>query len=176
MRIRRLSLVVVLLLMPTAARAHDHIADFFGGGSGGYDSTLWGLHQQLGITLPWVDRDFSAVADLSLHFGTHDGSDLTRATFLGGLRYMPSGDHRLTGLVSFHALVGNVHDAGLDSSNAKALALGGAFEYLPKGRDTAGGWGVRVLADYVFSRGEGFARVSAGVVYRIPRKDETAKP
>jgi hypothetical protein len=169
MRIRRLSLVVVLLLMPTPARAHDHIADFFGGGSSAYDSTLWGFHTQLGTTLPWLEnKDLSAVGDLALHIGTHDGADLTRVTFLGGFRYAPSGMRLFKNIVSFHALLGGVHDADADSSNEFALAIGGGYEYLPKGQNPGGGhWGFRVQADYVISSGDGFPRVSAGVVYRI---------
>ncbi|MGH9386289.1 MAG: hypothetical protein ACRD2N_18595 [Vicinamibacterales bacterium] len=169
MRIRRLWLVVVVLFMPTAARAHDHTADFFGGFSYADASKLWGFHTQLGTTLPWLDYDLSAVGDLTIHVGTHDRADLTRVTFLGGLRYTPTKTRLLKNVVSFHALLGGVHDADADSSNDLALAVGVGWEYLPKGKDSAAGWGVKVQADYAFSQGESFPRVSAGVVYRIKK-------
>jgi hypothetical protein len=170
LRIRRswLAVVLMLLLQPTLARAHDHTADLFGAFSFARASNLWGLHESLALTLPSPsNRDLSLVADLSLHIGTHDDKDLTRVTFLGGFRYTLSGRRLLKHLVSFHALAGGVHDGGPASGTEPALALGGGYEYLPRGSESAAGWGFRVQGDYVISGGENFPRLSAGIVYRI---------
>ena len=173
MRIRRHSLVAaVLLLIPTVARAHDHTADFFAGLSFAHASSLWGIHQSLAITsdVP-SNRDLSFVGDFSFDVGEHDGQDLTRAAFMGGARYTVTGERLLKHLISAHLLVGGVRDAGAQADNDWALAVGGGWEYLPGGDQSAGGFGFRVQADYVknLSGGDSFSRYSAGVVYRVRR-------
>jgi hypothetical protein len=170
MRVQRPAPVVVaLLLLPTVAHAHDHTADFFGGISFANASTLWGLHQSLAITSPSpANHDLSFIGDFTVHFGSHDDRDLTRVTFLGGIRYAPTGMRYFKNVVSFHLLAGGVHDGAAEGSTEPALALGAGYEFLPKGDKSASGWAIRLQGDYVIVNDrESFPRFSAGVVYRI---------
>ncbi len=171
MRIRRPWLVVVVLLLtPAAASADDHTADFFGAFAFAHASKLWGIHTSLAIALPEVvHQDLSLVADLTLHIGTHDEQDVTRVTYMGGIRYTPTGMRHPRHQVFGQVLGGGVHDGGPATSNKWALAVGGGYEYLF--REKSRGWGVRGEVDRVFVRDrEDFLRVSAGIVYRIDHK------
>src|SRR5688572_2186474 len=109
--------VVVLLLMPTTARAHDHTADFYWGLCYANASSLFGPHVSVAMTVPNVlERDLSVVGDVAAYMGTHDDLDLTRVTFMGGIRYTPTGMRLLRHVGGFHFLVGGVRDGGPISS------------------------------------------------------------
>jgi hypothetical protein len=161
---RRCLVVVVLLLIPTAARAHDHVADFFGAFCYAHASNLAGVQQSLAIALPFWEKDISFVTDTSFHVGKHDGEPLTRVSYLLGLRYTPTGMQHPSHLFSVHGLVGGVRDGGLNTNNDWAVALGGGYEYLLDGNPE--GWGFRTQVDYVISGGENFPRISGGIVFR----------
>jgi hypothetical protein len=167
MRIRlRWLVVVVLLLVPSAVRAHDHTADvFFSIWSYEHASNLFGLQGAYALTIPDVPH-LSLVGDLAFHQGSHDDNDVTQTTYMGGIRYMFAEGH--TKHVPFaHVLVGVARRSGdLPSDTDLALAVGGGYEYLPNGDQSSGGWGIRLTADYI-AGGEGFPRVSAGFVFRF---------
>src|SRR5215510_5789092 len=88
MRIRRLCLIVVVMLIPSTAGANDHVASFFAGYSLAGGSKLSGVQQAFDkvINKPW-DKKCSIVGDLSLNIGEHNGADLTRVTYLSGVRF-----------------------------------------------------------------------------------------
>jgi hypothetical protein len=170
MRIGRLWIVVVvLLLMPATARAHDHTADFFGGVCYANASKLFGPHVSVAITIPTLlERDLSVVGDLATFIGTHDEQELTRVTSMVGIRYTPTGMRLSKHLAAFHFLIGSVRDGGLDSSTKWASSVGGSWEYLRNDKSAAG-FAFRAQGDYVISGGENFPRFSAGIVYRLDR-------
>ena len=161
--------VVLSVLLPSAARAHDHTADFCGAFSFASASKLFGLHETLAFTTPALDEDLAIVTDLSIHIGEHDDEDLTRLTFLGGIRYTPTGMRKFNNVVHFHLLVGGVHDGAAEGSNEPALAFGAGYEFLAQRNAYPGGWAFRVQGDYVVSGGEDFPRFSAGIVYRMKK-------
>ena len=165
MRIRRLSLVVVVtLLMPVPTWAHDHTADFFSAFCFARGSNLAGVQQALAITLPWGEKDVSVVFDTSIHMGKHDGDPRTRVAIMGGARYTFEGLINPKNLLSVHGLLGGVRDGGGVTTADPALALGGGYEYLQDGNPY--GWGLRAQVDYIVSGGENFPRFSFGFVYR----------
>jgi hypothetical protein len=51
-RIRRFWLIVVAILVPSAAGANDHVASVYAGGSYADASKLFGLHETLEIVFP----------------------------------------------------------------------------------------------------------------------------
>jgi hypothetical protein len=171
MRARRLSIVVVvLLLVPTVARAHDHTADFFAGFCYAYDSNLFGVQQAMAITLPKQRpgaKRVSVVFDTSAHMGEHKGEDRTRVLILGGVRYTLTqliDPHRH--LLTAHFLAGGLRDGGMTRTSGDfATAFGGGYEYLQQ-RDDPRGLGFRLQFDYVVSGGADFPRISGGIVYR----------
>ena len=167
MRFRRLPIVVVvLLLVPTVARAHDHTADFFSAFCYAYDSNLFGVQQALSVTSPKPgNKDLSIVFDTSVHMGKHEGDSRTRVLIMGGVRYtltqLLDPDRHL---VTAHFLAGGMRDGGAVTTADPAVAFGGGYEYLKNG--TATGLGFRFQFDYVVSGGQDFPRFSGGIVYR----------
>ena len=168
---RRLWLVVVVMLIPTAGRAHDHNADYFLAGSYAKGSNIWGLHQAFAKTIKPGDYDWSVVGDLGFHFGSHDGSGVTRIAFVGGVRYTFPGNPKVhKNRLSLHALGGGVRThEGAESDTDPALVLGAGYEFLPRGHMSAAGWAFRIQGDYVVNDRESFPRVSLGFVHRFQR-------
>lgn len=183
MRIRPWFVVAALLIPAGAAQADDHSADLFGAGSYSNGSKLWGFHESYALTpaRDVKDKWFSVLADLSLHFGSHDANSATRVTYLVGprvtlsKRFLPD-PHK----VHVHLLAGGVHtNAGGVASKDFALAFGGAWEALPgnfPGNRNARTveerkWGLRTQIDYVITGGDSdnFPRVSGGIVYRFKK-------
>ena len=173
MRLCRLGLTLLVLATPAVARANDHTASFFLGPGFASGSTLRGLHATLEVSFPVeaIHDYVGIVADISVHGGTAQAADLTRATFLGGARvsnqygaHVPSG-HVLVGLVRSHG------PAGAD--NNIAVAFGGGYELvlgILRGQSTTDstGWSVRAQADYIRQQSlDGFGRVSVGLAYRF---------
>lgn len=172
MRLRPVWLVVMVLLVPTAARASDHTASIFGALSFASGSTLTGLHGSLEVSWPTTQpfHDYVAIiVDASGYGGSHDGNDVTRTTFFVGGR----GIYRIPGtnhIASGQVLLGIVRSqVAAAKDNNFASAIGGGYEYLlgDASRTSPQGWGVRFQSDYVFQNtGDGFARASFGVIYR----------
>ena len=170
----RLVWLVVFLLLPASARASDHTASLFGALSFASGSTLSGLHGSVEVSWPTshpLHDYFAIIIDGSAYGGEHDSDSVTRATFLVGGRGLYRFP-RTNQVVSGEVLLGVVRShtsAGKD--NNFGLAIGGGYEYLLGDADpqtSPQGWGVRFQSDYVFQNsGDGFARASAGVIYRF---------
>jgi hypothetical protein len=173
MRVRRPWFLAVFLLIPTAAQAHGHRADFYAAVSVAKGSTLWGTQQTLGLTSPRPrSHDMSIVGDLGVYKGTDSDLDVTRITFMGGVRWWGPGTagykHRAYGQI----LAGGVHDhRGEEDATDPALAFGIGYEFNPHGEERDSGLAARAQIDYVkvFQDGESFPRFSAGIVYRLGR-------
>lgn len=172
MPIRPLWLVLVVLLVPAAARANDHVAGA-GGGPGfcsDCGSKLGGIHAMFEVSWP-VGRlhDYFGIA---ADFSVHGDDKITRATFLIGGRgsYWKSGTRHVP---SAHVLVGQVRThtaAGRDRNFA--IAAGGGYEFLVGDTTSSDGWSLRGQVDYVHEFGidDGFGRFALGVVYRFKHK------
>ena len=116
----------------------------------------------------------SLVADLSGHYGSFAGADLSQLGFMAGARWTWRAGHLrpfAEGLVggartssALEVAGGSVSDADTDWG----LALGGGVDYLLTER-----WSVRALLHLRLLRGEGALdtdpRVSVGAVYRLGR-------
>ena len=169
MHIRRLWLVVLVLqLIPAAARAHDHKAAFFSAFSVAKGSTLKGAHEVLEIPLSEpLDRDLSVLVDSSFHVGSENGERVTRLGYMIGARYtFPGTPDVHKNRFSVHGLVGGVRNhADTQVDNGLAAALGGGWEFIRHGDKSAAGWAYRLQADYVFRGDEDFLRLSGGVAY-----------
>jgi hypothetical protein len=173
MRIRLSCLVLGVLLVPALVRADDHWADFYAAFSGsGGGSKLFGVHEAVAVTSPGSPRHYLSfvVSDVSLHSGSHDGTDVTQVTYLWGGRVTVSKpQHKLKPY--FHGLLGLVTTDGVADGTNFAGAVGGGLEYLPSptDRDRKKGFGIRTQIDRVFRSGDGedFWRISGGIFYRF---------
>lgn len=116
-------------------------------------------------------RSLRLVADLSGHYGSFAGADLSQLTFLAGVRYSPS---RRGAFAPFgQALLGGarakttVAAAAVSSSNMSwGGGLGAGFDYGLSRR-----WAARAQADALILRSGGTTdtdpRISLGAVYRF---------
>jgi hypothetical protein len=173
MRIQQPWLVLAVLLFPAAVHADDHRADRFGGFSRSGGSSLFGVHVTDAVTLPNSPKyDLALLGDLSLHFGSHNGNDTARVTFLGGIRwtFAPDATRQPKHLPFVQALLGGVytHD-GVADGTEPAVGLGAGWDYVPARGGAREAWALRAQLDYIISGGEDFSRFSAGVVYRFKR-------
>lgn len=176
MRIRRLWIVLGIVLVPAAAFADDHKA-FFGGLSLVNDSTLTGF--RLSFTGKPKDGNLHLVGDFSTQSGTHEGFDVRRTTFMGGVRLdvIRRTQALMTGqqatehpkhLVAVHALVGGVRDSsGDDAVTDGALAVGASYDFVARRFASGAAVGIQVQADYITRLGDAdaFPRFSVGGVY-----------
>jgi hypothetical protein len=176
MRVRLLLLAFMVILVPNQARADDHRADLYGGFSGGGGgSALYGFHQALALTSPQPgSKDLSfVVPDLSVHFGSHDGSDVTQVALMFGGRLTPVKENwRHT--VSVQVLVGTVYTNEGGAGDADwAMSFGGLYELPLTTRSTPYyGWAFRAQIDYInrFSdTRDDLPRLSAGLSYRFAK-------
>jgi hypothetical protein len=177
MRIRLSCVVLGLLLVPAPARADGHWADFyaaFSGGGGG--SNVYGIHSAFAATSPGGPSHYLSfvLTDVSIHSGSHDGSDVTQITFLWGGRVTISKPyHKFK--PSFHVLLGGVTTDGVADGTTFATAFGGGLEYLldPVSKERKKGFGFRAQIDRVVrsSDRDDFWRISGGVFYRFGRQE-----
>ena len=188
MRIRPACLVLGVLLVASAAYADSHNADFNGGGSGGGGgSKLGGFivgfgkaemksepedHGRRPCLLGWF-------GDTSVQFGKDAGRDVTQVVLAVGPRCTIQAKHDSMNLFHAYAQIGDVYtNDGKDNGkpNDKALVIGLAFDRAwrpgPSSAKTPfAGPGLHFQADRVFNLGnrESVWRLSAGLVYRVPR-------
>ena len=165
---KRLCFVLVLLLGPTAAEAHDHIADFFVGYCYAAASSLHGVQFGVAKTFP-AERKVTIFGDFNFNGGEHENVDVKRFVYLGGIRYTIGKQHS-TFAPSIHISAGSVVDNAGPQEGAKgALSFGGALDYmfvhLPKG------WGARFPAGLCHQRRRELRKYSGGLVYRIPHPE-----
>jgi hypothetical protein len=175
MRVRRPWLLLVLLLLPSAARADDHTAEFYAAGfSFVPGSFLIGPHVAFGKTIELprykgFDKNLSIVGDFSTHFGPNE-EEGKRVTFAVGGRVSATIRDYFKLVHSGRALVGGVYGTDRPEPETNlAFLFGYEAEWMP-GRRTLEyeGWGFRAQVDWVVRKGdaENFARVSTGFVYR----------
>jgi len=182
---RRSLLAALWCLVPTALAADPVVAaptrrstastsarraDLFGGYSflKGGEANMHGW--QVAGSRPFR-RSLRLVADLSGHYGSFAGADLSQLTFLAGVRYSAS---RRGPLAPFgHALLGGARSkttvAAADASSSNTGwggALGAGVDYGLSRR-----WAARALADVLILRSGGATdtdpRISLGAVYRF---------
>src|SRR5688500_16979026 len=165
MRLRPLCVVVlILLLVPTAARAHGHVWDVAFGPTSAQGSSLWGARVSLGVTnkVP-TNKNLSWLVDIS---DFRDGKrDITQFSQLGGPRYVLLDTPKQT--LSLHVLSGIVHtDRGATSNTSVPVTVGGSYEWVPRG--ATAGFAMRVQVDRSFvpeKNVKGYWQVSAGLVH-----------
>ncbi len=168
MRSRRPWLILVFVLVPTVARANDHVADLLFAASLGGGSVLRGGRAAITWTMPKpTTRDVALFLDLSVLDGEHDDNDVTKVGYLFGIRWTPAGENQKH-LPTFHALVGDMkHNSGPEKGNHWAFAFGGGYEIVPVATRTVSEWAFRTDADViVVNDASSFVRASAGVVWR----------
>jgi hypothetical protein len=157
---------VLLLLVPTAASAHDHFADVCFGVSDAYQSHLWGPHVTFTKTIPSGKpgeklRNWGAIGDFSTHWGDHDDVDVRFMSYMGGLRYSFAHDEKRMPVPFVQALIGGVHTKLDETGDADpALAMGVGLDWRLRQKHLA----VRVQGDYIVQGGEITPRISFGLV------------
>ena len=170
---KRLCFVLVLLLGPTAAEAHDHIADFFVGYCHAAASKLPGVQFTVAKTFP-AERKVTIFGDFNFNGGEHESVDIKRFVYLGGVRFTPAKKNWPVA-PSIHISAGSVVDNDGPQEGAKgALSFGGALDYMVGHH--AKGLGARFQLDYVVNGGDNYARYSVGLVYRIHEPEKTPTP
>lgn len=170
MGLRPLGVVLMVLLVPTTARANDHVASIFGAFSMLSGSTHSGGQGTLEVSWPTqhnIHHYMAVLVDTSVHGGTDDaGNTVTKATILIGLR----GLYRIPNqrLVVFaHGLVGGHRSQiAATADNGWAGGAGGGFDVLI-GNTTLSGFALRNQYDWVRVAGENSLRVSIGFAYRF---------
>ena len=159
---------------PPSARSTDG-PDLFGGFSYTHsgEANLKGWH--VSASLPF-EGSLRLVADLSGHYGSFAGADLSQITFLAGARYVWGRSHRLRPFGQ--ALGGGVHSKSSfvdasgtsfsDSHTGWGGALGGGADYRLSRRWAARGQ-VELLLLHSAGTWDRDPRLSLGVVYRFGR-------
>ena len=170
MGIRRPCLLLVTLLVPAVAHAHDHFADVYGAPSHQNSSKLVGFHVTFSKTIPepagatTAVRRLSFLGDFSPHWSV-DSSDKWRINLAAGVRYTFAKNPDQKHLTFVHVLMGlsHVNTAGVGDTDP-VVGFGGGYEYVF--RDSPAGMGVRGQLDYIVRGGEVSPRVSLGIVLR----------
>ena len=174
--LRKAGVAVALMLIPGTLSADDHRADRFGGFSYGRGSSLFGVHYTDAITLPQLGDKLSVVyADLAAQFGSEDGSDVARFSYMTGLRLTMAKEPGTNGvypkfLPFAQGLIGGVYnDRVQEGGNDFAVAVGAGFDYVlsrerPPQETTE--VALRAQVDYFVKGGQDFPRFSFGVVIR----------
>jgi hypothetical protein len=161
---RRLCFVFALLLAPTTANAHDHIAAAFFAFCFADASSLPGAQFTWEQAIP-ANPKVTILGDVNFHGGEHEDVDIKRFGYFIGARYTFA-EKKSRFVPSVHFLTGSVIDnAGPQQGGSPAIAVGGAYDIMSKRE--ASGWGVRLQAELVVNSGQNYGKYSAGLVYRI---------
>jgi opacity protein-like surface antigen len=168
-------LALLVSILPPAVSAQDTPrAEVFGGYSftRSEDTNLHGFETSLALNL---GGSLGVVLDLSGHFATVEGVDVSRTFFLAGPRLSRRGDD-LT--LYGQLLVGGVRtSAGIEvlgvsiSEHSTDLAgtVGAGVDF-----EVARSWAVRLQGELAVIRGDGRTatepRASLGIVYRVGRR------
>jgi hypothetical protein len=196
MRIRFACLVLGVLLVPGPAFADSHNWDVQGGFSaGGGGSTLRGFIVALGLSERQPEPEkpggpmppqrpvlLGLVGGASVQFGSRDdgSASVTQVIWSAGPRFTFEKDRESRN--SYHAQVtfGQVLTNGGELDKNLTTVVGAAWDHsfgAHNGRTPHPGLGMRLQADRVFSvgkykgidSGDNFWRLSASVIYRIPK-------
>jgi hypothetical protein len=167
MRLRPLCAVVLMsLLVPTAAQAHDHVWDFSFGPAAATGSRLWGGRFSIGLTnkVP-ANKDLSWLIDVTNVKGKDGTDDIVQLSYLGGVRYAILGNRQTDkSVVLVHGLVGRFYkQTGATGVGEWSATVGGAFEQV-----LTHGWAARVQVEHSFVKNvKGYTQVSLGAVKRF---------
>jgi hypothetical protein len=172
---RRIYLVLLALLLPVVAQADRHR---MGGRLGLTDarrSNLWGVGTSFDLPLVLKrdasaptgrgeDHTFSAIVELSIVWGTHDGEDLTQFTYLSGLRYSLNKIPWRKLELYVQGLVGGWHSNREDVRDLPVAAVGAGLYYPFNGEKV----GVSLQVDRYLPQGppEAYTQISLGLVLR----------
>jgi hypothetical protein len=176
MRCPLLCLVLATLVGPAVARADDHNADAYAGGTrhNKGQSSISGWHVAFAKETPWMNKNVGIVlADISLHSQDHDEQRNGQVTFMAGPRitWGIDGTEDTPGIhkVNTQFLVGGYSNYGLDEGANWAVGLGAAYEVMPFRSGILHSIGARIQADRIWRAGnpEAVWRISVGGVYRI---------
>jgi len=163
-------LIIIALLFPSVAQAHDHRWDFSFAAATATGSRLWGGRYTVGLTKEIQrKRNLSWLFDVTNVKGEDNAEDIIQTSYLGGARYaIPriSGDHFV---VMLHGIGGGVYKQKSATGDLNlALTAGAAFEWVPRG--TPDGWAARVTIEQSFlpdKTVKGYTQFSFGVVKRF---------
>lgn len=182
---RRAWLVLLMVFLPTVARADDHWSEMSGAVSYAHLSDLTGVHVAAAVAVDRVTpaalakaaRHWSLVGDFSAHvWGKHDHVDLNQYTLGVGLRrtlaryaykrYVPFVQGTIGAALS--------RGSALDGDRG-AITFGGGIDFVSRRKNSSGmlkwmGYGWRVQGDVVFPwSGEvnWYPRLSTGFVLRL---------
>ncbi len=163
-------LILIAVLFPSVAQAHDHRWDFSFSAATATGSRLWGGRYTVGLTKEIQrKRNLSWLLDVTNVHGDDDTQDITQLAYLGGARYaIPriSGEHFV---VMLHGMSGMVYkQKGAIGDANLAVTTGAAIEWVPGGN--AAGWAARVQIEQSFLPDKdvkGFTQISFGVVKRF---------
>jgi hypothetical protein len=164
-------LILIALLFPTAAQAHDHRWDFSLAAASATGSRLWGGRYSVGLTKTIKEKKYFSVlfdvTNVKGHDDEHD-QDIIQNSYLGGGRVaLPrvSGEHFV---VMLHGIAGGAYKQKGDTGDLNlALTAGAAVEWVPEG---AKGWAARVQIEQSFLPDKdvkGYTQFSFGVVKRF---------
>src|SRR5688572_7976171 len=165
-------LIIIALLFPTVAQAHDHRWDFSLAAASATGSHLWGGRYSVGLTKKINEKKYFSVlfdvTNVKAHDDEHD-QDIIQNSYLGGGRFaIPriSGDHFV---VMLHGIGGGVYkQTGATGHLKLALMTGAAFEWVPGGDDST--WAARFQIEQSFlpyNDAKGYTQMSIGVVKRF---------
>jgi hypothetical protein len=169
MRLRPLCAVVLLILLaPIIAHAHDHRWDASASSGWADGSNLLGGRISFGVTTKKPDNeDLSVLFDVG-YFQDRDPSRIiTLRSFLLGPRY--SLEITDKNIVTLHAIAGVVHkhEPGVLHGNKGAVMLGGAYEWVPRGSPQ--GIATRVQIDYTIVPSKdvkSYLQITGGLAFR----------
>ncbi len=166
------ALALGMTLIPTAARAHGHTADVFGGLCFASGSTLSGARETYALVLKRQDpnavRYWSLIlGDIGLHFGEHDGVDVAQIAGTVGIRGTYARSTMSEHLPFAQVLIGALHSQdGVRNPTDFAFGLGLGYEWAPAQKAVA----FRVQFDYLRGLGENFPGLSIGIVHRFKKE------
>ena len=168
MRLRPLCVVVLMILVvPTAAQAHDHVWDFSFGAATASGSRLWGGRFALGLTnkVP-ANKDLSWLIDVTNVKGKDGADDIVLLSYLGGLRYAVLGNRQTDqNVLMVHGIGGRVYkQTGTTGAGEWAVTVGAAYERLIRG-----GWASRVQIErsFVTNGVKSYTQISLAAVKRF---------
>jgi hypothetical protein len=187
MRIRFACLVLGVMLVPGAAHADSHFADFYGGGSGGGGGSKLGgfivafgkgQTQPVDPKLPLKKVLFGGVGGASVQFGSHeDGRSVTQVVWSAGPRFTFEKNRDSRNFYHAQVTLGSVYSNDGNATKDFTTVVGAAWDHVfgarPGGITPHPGLGMRLQADRVFNLGnedrEDIWRLSAGFIYRVPK-------
>jgi hypothetical protein len=170
MRPRLLCVVLMLLLVPTASWASDHVASLFGSLSFLAKKGVKGGQLGLEVSAPTdskIHDHVGILVDASVHGGSDGSIPTTKAVLLVGIRGLLRVRENGPLVLFAHGLIGG-HRSHLGGivDNGWAGGAGAGFDILI-GNTAYSGWAFRNQYDWVKVAGENSLRAAFGFAYRF---------